>query len=111
MTPSYSLMRFQISEEKEKVPKASRESSHTLRVSIQNGINFLESNKLEDTGTTPLNSERGQFPGSLVVRIPHFDCQGHSESCGRSLVEELRSHSTALPPSKKKFSTQNFIAS
>lgn len=52
-TPRYNPVRVQHSEDKEKALKASRENSHILRVSVQKGIKFLKSNKVEDNGAIP----------------------------------------------------------
>ena len=53
-TPRHNHVKVQNPEIKEKALKASRENSQILRVSVQKGIKFLKSNKVEDTGAIPL---------------------------------------------------------
>lgn len=52
-TPRYYPVRVQNSEDKEKALEASRENSHILSINVQNGIKFLKSNKVEDSGVIP----------------------------------------------------------
>lgn len=57
-------MRFQNSENKEKVLKPSRKNSHIFRVTIQNGIRFLRATSCKILD--PQNSDRKKiFPQNL----------------------------------------------
>ena len=52
------------------------------------------------------NNFTGDFPGSPVVKFPHFQCRGARV---QSLVGELRSHMPCSMTIKKEKTSQNLL--